>query len=33
LVLKHLRDQTGLTFAREKRPIRILFVERATVNK
>jgi hypothetical protein len=31
LVLQHLHEQTGLTFAREKMPIRILFVERATV--
>jgi hypothetical protein len=31
LVLKHLEEQTGLTFARERRPIRILFVERAIV--
>ena len=33
LVLKHLEEQTGLTFAREKRPIRILFVERAIVSR
>jgi hypothetical protein len=29
LVLQHLREQTGLTFAREKRPVRILLVEQA----
>ncbi len=29
LVLKHLHEQTGLTFTREKKPVRILFVERA----
>jgi hypothetical protein len=29
LVLKHLQEQTGLTFTREKRPARILFVEQA----
>src|SRR5262249_24222348 len=29
LVLQHLREQTGLTFTRERRPIRILFIERA----
>jgi hypothetical protein len=28
MVLKHLQEQTGLTFTREKRPMRILFVER-----
>ena len=33
LVLKHLEEQTGLTFAREKRPIRILFVERAIASR
>ena len=33
LVLKHLAEQTGLAFAREKRPIKILFVERATSPK
>jgi hypothetical protein len=33
LVLKHLEEQTGLTFTREKRPIRILFVERAVTSK
>ena len=27
-MLKHLAEQTGLTYTREKRPIRILFVER-----
>jgi hypothetical protein len=27
-VLKHLEEQSGLTFTRERRPIRILFVER-----
>jgi Protein of unknown function (DUF3738) len=27
LVLKHIQEQTGLTFGREKRPVRILFVE------
>ncbi len=30
MVLKHLQEQTGLTFTREKRPMRILFVERPT---
>jgi len=29
LVLKHLQEQTGLTFTREKKPIRVLFIERA----
>lgn len=29
MVLKHLQEQTGLTFTREKRPMRILFVERS----
>jgi hypothetical protein len=29
LVLQHLHEQTGSTFTRERRPIRILFVERA----
>jgi hypothetical protein len=29
LVLQHLHEQTGLTYTRERRPIRILFVERA----
>jgi hypothetical protein len=29
LVLQHLQEQTGLTFARERKPIRILFIERA----
>ena len=28
LVLEHLHEQTGLTFTREIKPIRILFVER-----
>ncbi len=28
-VLQHLREQTGLTFTRERKPIRILFIERA----
>jgi len=28
-VLRHVREQTGLTFAREKKPIRVLFIERA----
>ena len=28
LVLEHLHEQTGLTFTREKKTIRILFVER-----
>jgi hypothetical protein len=28
LVLQHLREQTGFAFSRERRPIRILFVER-----
>ena len=28
LVLQHLHEQTGLTFTREKKPIRVLFVER-----
>ena len=28
LVLYHLQQQTGLTFTREKKPIRVLFVER-----
>lgn len=32
-VLKHLEEQTGLTFARQNRPITILFVERATSPK
>ena len=27
LVLQHLQEQTGLTFTRERRSIRILFVE------
>jgi hypothetical protein len=29
LVLQHLREQTGLTFTRERKAIRILFIERA----
>jgi len=29
LVLQHLQEQTGLTFTREKKPIRVLFIERA----
>jgi len=29
LVLQHLREQTGLTFTRERRRIRVLFIERA----
>jgi hypothetical protein len=29
LVLKHLTEQTGLTFTRERKPIPVLFVERA----
>ena len=29
LVLQHLQEQTGLTFTRERKPIRILFIERA----
>ena len=29
LVLSHLTDQTGLTFSKELRPVKILFVERA----
>lgn len=29
LVLQHLQEQTGLTFTRERRTIRILFIERA----
>jgi hypothetical protein len=29
LVLQHLHEQTGLTFNRERKPIRILFIERA----
>jgi hypothetical protein len=29
LVLRHLREQTGLNFHRERRPIRILFIEPA----
>ncbi len=29
LVLQHLADQTGLTFTRERKPIRVLFIERA----
>jgi hypothetical protein len=29
LVLQHLQEQTGLAFTRERRPIRILFVERS----
>lgn len=33
LVFKHLEEQTGLTFAREKRSVRILFVERPTAKK
>jgi hypothetical protein len=33
LVLKHLQEQTGLTFATERRPIRILFVERTVASK
>ena len=33
LVLKHLEEQTGLAFARQNRPIKILFVERATSPK
>ena len=33
LVLKHLEEQTGLTFTREKRSIRILFVQLAVASK
>jgi hypothetical protein len=33
MVLKHLQEQTGLTFTREKRPMRILFVERPRSEK
>ena len=33
LILSHLEEQTGLTFTREKRPIQILFVERAEAPK
>jgi hypothetical protein len=33
LVLKHLEEQTALTFTREKRSIRILFVQRAVASK
>lgn len=29
LVLKHLQEQTGLTFTLERKTIRILFIERA----
>jgi hypothetical protein len=29
LVLQHLQEQTGQTFTRERKPIRILFIERA----
>lgn len=29
LVLQHVHEQTGLAFARERRPIRILFIEKA----
>ena len=29
LVLRHLEEQTGLTFTRERKPIRILLIERA----
>jgi hypothetical protein len=29
MVLQHLQDQTGLTFTRERKSIRILFIERA----
>ena len=29
LVLQHLQEQTGLTFTRERKPIRVLFIERA----
>jgi hypothetical protein len=29
LVMKHLQEQTGLAFTRERRPIRVLFIERA----
>jgi hypothetical protein len=29
LVLQHLREQTGLTFTRERKPMRVLFIERA----
>ena len=29
LVLQHLHEQTGLTFTRERKPIRILFIERS----
>jgi hypothetical protein len=29
MVLRHLQDQTGLKFTRERRPTRILFIERA----
>jgi Protein of unknown function (DUF3738) len=28
-VLQHLQDQTGLTFTRERKSIRVLFIERA----
>jgi hypothetical protein len=28
-VLQHLHEQTGLSFTRENKPVRILFVERA----
>jgi hypothetical protein len=33
LVLRHLQEQTGLTFASERRPIEILFVENAVASK
>ena len=33
LVLKHLEEQTGLAFTPEKRPMRILFVERIVTSK
>ena len=29
LVLHHLQEQTGLTYTRERKPIRVLFIERA----
>jgi hypothetical protein len=33
LVLGHLQEQTGLTFTRETRQIRILFVERTVASR
>jgi hypothetical protein len=33
LILRHLEEQTGLTFAHEKRPVRVLFVERPAIKK